>query len=134
MEDIILTVAFINIRGQSGLTIQKQLQIESFIRYNKCDIINLQEINIDDESFSSCDFINSSYNIISNNSVNKYGTASLVKAELSVENIRNDSEGRVLVYLMLEISPSVIFISTLGLMENPGMAEINSAAKYYQTC
>ena len=51
MDDVILTVAFINIRGQSGLTIRKQLQIESFIRYNKCDIINLQEINIDDESF-----------------------------------------------------------------------------------
>ena len=110
MEDIILTVAFINIRGQSGLTIQKQLQIESFIRYNKCDIINLQEINIDDESFSSCDFINSSYNIISNNSVNKYGTASLVKAELSVENIRNDSEGRVQVYDVGDLTFSNIYL------------------------
>ena len=89
---------------------QKQLQIESFIKYNRCDIINFQEINIDDESFSSCDFINSSFNILSNNSVNKYGTASLVKAELSVENIRNDSEGRVLVFDTGDLTFSNIYL------------------------
>ena len=38
------------------------------------------------------------YNIIENNSVNKYGTASLVKSELTVENIRTDLEGRLIIF------------------------------------
>jgi hypothetical protein len=38
------------------------------------------------------------YNIIENNSVNQYGTASLVKSELTVENIRTDLEGRLIIF------------------------------------
>ena len=97
-QDNILTVTFMNIRGQSGLTIQKQLQIEAFIKYNNWDIVHLQEANIEDDSFSSCNFISSCFKIIPNNSINKYGTASLVKSEFSCENIRSDSEGRVLCF------------------------------------
>ena len=63
-EENILTVAFLNIRGQSGLPISKQLQIENFIKYNKCDIVHLQEAHIDSDSFSTCDFISSTFNII----------------------------------------------------------------------
>ena len=98
LENKILTVAYLNIRGQSGLTVVKQLQIEAFTKFNQCDIVHLQEANIDEESFSTCDFICSSFNIIQNNSINKYGTASLVKSELNAENIRLDSEGRVIVF------------------------------------
>jgi exonuclease III len=98
-EENILTVAFINIRGQSGLPISKQLQIQSFIKYNNCDIIHLQEAHIDDESFSTCDFISSNFNIVPNNSLNKYGTASLVKSEFEIENIQCDNQGRVIIRL-----------------------------------
>ena len=94
----ILTIAYLNIRGQSGLTTVKQLQIESIAKTNKCDIIHLQEAHIESETFSTCDFIQSSYNIIENNSTNKYGTASLVKSELSLENIRNDLNGRIILF------------------------------------
>ena len=87
-----------NIRGQSGLQIEKQVQIEVFIKQNKCDILHLQEVNIDGESFTSCDFISSNFNILTNNSINNYGTASIVKSDLLVENIRCDTEGRVLVF------------------------------------
>ena len=87
-----------NIRGQSGLQVSKQLQIEAFLRYNNCDILNLQEVNIDEESFSTCEFIQSNYNILENNSTNKYGTACLVKTDLQTENIRCDSEGRVILF------------------------------------
>ena len=93
-----LSVAFLNIRGQSGLKIEKQVQIEAFIRQHKCDILHLQEVNIDSESFSTCDFISSNFNIIQNNSINKYGTASLVKSEFNAENIRCDTEGRVIIF------------------------------------
>ena len=73
-----LVVAYMNIRGQTGLDISKQKQIETFINIYKPDILNLQEINISEDTFENCDAINSSYNIISNNAANKYGTASLV--------------------------------------------------------
>ena len=98
MADNILTLAYLNIRGQSGLNQVKQLQIESFIKSYNCDIVNLQEAHIEPDSFSSCDFIQSSYNIIENNSLNKYGTASLVKSNLTFENIRNDLDGRVILF------------------------------------
>ena len=52
-----LRVAFMNIMGQSGLQVCKQIQIEAFIRHNACDILHLQEVNINSESFSTCDYI-----------------------------------------------------------------------------
>ena len=94
----ILTIGYLNIRGQSGLSVVKQIQIEAFAKSNNCDIIHLQEANIDPETFSTCDFIQSNYNLIENNSTNKYGTASLVKSELTFENIQTDLEGRVIIF------------------------------------
>ena len=93
-----LTVGFINIRGQTGLTLSKQLQIEQFIRNNNVDILHLQEVNIEEITFSECKLITSSYNVIANNSQNKYGTASLIKNELEAENIAMDKEGRVIIF------------------------------------
>ena len=75
----------------------KQAQIESFICKNKIDILNLQEVDLDKESFSACPVISSSFQVISNNSQNKYGTAILVKSELPVTNVQFDSHGRVIV-------------------------------------
>ena len=111
-EENILTVAFINIRGQSGLPISKQLQIESFIKYNNCDIIHLQEAHIHDESFSTCDFISSNFNIVPNNSLNKYGTASLVKSEFEIENIQCDNQGRVIIFNIGELTLSNIYLNS----------------------
>ena len=89
----ILTIAYLNIRGQSGLNKVIQLQIEFFTKTFDCDIVNLQKVHVESETYSSCDFIQSSFTIIENNSQTKYGTASLVKATLLFENIRNDLEG-----------------------------------------
>ena len=94
----ILTLAYLNIHGQSGLKLEKQFQIEDFLKTNNVDILHCQEINIDEETFSTCDFISSSYNIVSNNSSNKYGTASLVKNEFGIENIVKDTGGRVVMF------------------------------------
>ena len=66
-----LNLAYFNIRGQTGLNLSKQLQIENFLKTNNIDIASCQEINIVKETFQDCDFINSSYNIISNNASNK---------------------------------------------------------------
>ena len=106
----ILTIAFINVRGQSSLNESKQKQIEAFAKYNNCDIVHLQEAQIEEETFSNCEFITSSYNIIPNNSPSKYGTASLVRSELTVENLRFDSEGRVIVFDIGDFSTANIYL------------------------
>ena len=93
-----ITVGFMNIKGQSRLNTEKQLQIEAFLKQYKCDILHLQETNIEQETFSTCSYICNNYNILQNNSLSKYGTSSLVKSEFIVENIRCDSEGRVLIF------------------------------------
>ena len=99
-----LIVGFMNIKGQSKLHIEKQLQIEEFLKRYKCDILHLQETNIEQETFSTCNYISSNYNILQNNSLSHYGTASLVKSDFAVENIRCDTAGRVLIFDVSEIT------------------------------
>ena len=94
----VLISAFINIRGQTGLPVSKQLQIEQFIKDNNVDILHLQEVNIENDTFSECNTISSNFNIITNNSQNKYGTASLVKNEFEVKNVAMDKEGRIIIF------------------------------------
>ena len=79
-----------NVRGQTGLDIAKQLQIENFLKSYKIDVLHCQEINISQDSFNSCDHINSAYNILSNNAQNKYGTCSIVSNQYNVENLKTD--------------------------------------------
>ena len=52
-----------NTRGQSGLSLVKQLQIEAFARTNNCDIIHLQEAHLDSDTISTCDFIQSTFHL-----------------------------------------------------------------------
>ena len=87
----ILNVAYINMHGQTNLTEAKQVQLEDFIKFNKIDIAHLQETEICDDTFSTCNFISSSFDIHANNAANKYGTSSLVKNIYSVENLRCDN-------------------------------------------
>ena len=113
-EDNILTVALVNIHGQTGLSQPKQKQIETFLQKNDIDILHLQEINIVDDTFRNCNFINSSYNILHNNSPTKYGTASLVRSELSPKNIRLDLEGRVIVFDIGQFTTSNFCVHSEG--------------------
>ena len=109
----ILSIDFVNIRGQSGLTSAKQAQIESFLQKQKLDVLHLQEINICENSFSNCNIISSSYNIISNNSPSKYGTASLIKSDVITENINLDSNGRAIVFNIGAITLANLYLSCL---------------------
>ena len=79
---------------QSGLNVAKQLLTQDFIQRNNNDILHCQEINIEDDSFESCEYINSNFSIVPNNALNKFGTATLVKNNLKVENVQRDTEGR----------------------------------------
>ena len=93
-----LNIAFINVRGQTGFNLAKQIQIEEFIKVNKIDILHLEESNITEDTFVDCKMISASYNIISNNSQNNYGTATLVKNDFEIKNINMDKEGRVIIF------------------------------------
>ena len=93
MQTHVLSIGFINMYGQTGLTCAKQAQIETFLLKQKIDILNLQEIDISSDTFSSCDVICSSYNIISNNAPSKYGTACLVKTDFVPQIILFDCNG-----------------------------------------
>ena len=93
-----VTTAFLNCRGQTGLSLSKQLQIENFLQINEIDILHLQETHIDNETFSECNFISSNYNIIQNNSSTKYGTSSIVRSSLSMENIILHESGRIILF------------------------------------
>ena len=97
-SDTTLTLAYMNIRGQTGLDVSKQLQIEHFLKSYKVDILNCQEINISEDSFSQCDFITSSYDIITNNAHNKYGTCCIVSNDFKTENVKLDTSGRVIAF------------------------------------
>ena len=59
-----LTIAYLNIHGQSGLSVPKQKQIEDFLRNNDVDILHSQEINIEEDMFSQCHYLSSNYSII----------------------------------------------------------------------
>ena len=109
-QEQVLSIGFMNIRGQTGLSYSKQAQIESFLIKQKIDILNLQEINICDDSFSNCDVISSSYNIISNNSPTKYGTACLVKSDFIPSNILLDTNGRVIVFNIGPLSLANLYL------------------------
>ena len=74
------------------------MMIEAFIIREKLDILHLQEINISEDSFTNCKTISNGFSIISNNAVNKYGTATIIKSELSPENLLYDTKGRVIVF------------------------------------
>ena len=94
-----ITVATLNIQGQSSLNNAKQIQIEDFLKYNQIDILNCQEIEVSSNTFEICKYISSNYTIIQNNNpFNKYGTASFVRKDLPVRNIKCDTEGRAIVF------------------------------------
>ena len=110
MSESILTISYVNIRGQTGLQVEKQFQIEAFIKINKCDILHLQECHIESDTFSECNFIQSNFTVITNNAQNKYGTASLVKNDLLVENVMYDTDGRLIVFEISGVTFSNVYL------------------------
>ena len=93
-----LTIAYMNVRGQTGLDLAKQLQIETFLKSYKVDVLNCQEINISEDSFTNCNHITSNYVILSNNAQNRYGTCCLVSNNYCTENVKTDTNGRIITF------------------------------------
>ena len=109
-SNFILNIAYMNIRGQTGLDTSKQVQIEHFLKTYNIDILNCQEINILHDSFEHCDYLNSSYDIITNNASNKYGTCTFISNSLQPENIKLDTNGRAIVFDIENITFSNIYL------------------------
>ena len=97
-DNTTITIAYMNVRGQTGLDLVKQLQIEHFLKSYRIDILNCQEINISEDSFTNCDYVTSAYNILTNNAQNKYGTCSFVSNSYQTSNVKTDTNGRVLAF------------------------------------
>ena len=119
MSDCI-TIAYMNIHGQSGLDDSKQVQIENFIKSYKVDILNCQEINIDENSFKNCSYINSSYNVIPNNAQNKYGTCCIVSNSLDYQKVKFDTNGRIIAFDIDDITFCNVYLpsGTDAMMKN----------------
>ena len=77
-----LVISYLNLRGQTGLPVEKQFQVENFLKENNCDILHLQEAQIDKNTFGECNFIGDNFAVISNNAKNKYGPLVLSKMTL----------------------------------------------------
>ena len=60
---------YLSTYGQTKLTIEKQLQIQDMAKNLKCDMINLQEMDFDKNTFQNCNFIKNNCNFITNNSI-----------------------------------------------------------------
>ena len=106
----ILNVAYLNCHGQTGFNISKQLQIQEFIKQNRLDIIHLQETFIEEDTFAECNFITSNFTLIKNNSRNKYGTASLIKYCLQVDNIILHESGRIILFDIADLTLGNIYL------------------------
>ena len=92
----------INVRGQTGFNLPKQLQIQDYLKQYQCDVLHLQEVHINEDSFSNCNYILNNYSVITNNNTNNYGVCSLIKSEYEVSHINKDNEGRVIVFNISE--------------------------------
>ena len=99
-----LKIAFMNIYGQSNIPTSKQLQIQDFLKLHKIDILHMQEVNNESNTFEFCDFISSQYNIIPNNSISQYGTSSIFKNSLEISNTWCDTSGRAILFNIGSIS------------------------------
>ena len=93
-----LTIASMNCHGQSKLEVPKQLYIHNFLLTYKIDVLLCQETKIDANTFDQCNFIKSSYNIIKNNAHNPYGTSILAHTNITIDEVKFDTKGRIIIF------------------------------------
>ena len=104
INENILKISYLNIRGQTGLPFSKQSQIDDFVKHNDIDILHCQEIDIQEDTFNECSYLLASYNLVHNNSQNRYGTASFIRNEFSIENLNCDTNGRVISFNINDVT------------------------------
>ena len=63
-----------------------------------------------EDSFETCDFVTSNYTILTKNARNPYGTASLVAISLEPGNIKFDTQGRVIVFDIGDVTFANVYL------------------------
>ena len=99
-----------NLKGQATLDFIKQKAIEDVIRRGHYDIVMMQEIDVKNDTFENCDYINSNYTIYSNNARSGFGTATLVSSSLTVGSERYDEEGRVIILEIGDLTACNVYL------------------------
>ena len=94
----LVTIAIMNCHGQLKLNLSNQLFIQKFLFSNNIDILLCQETKIEEECFSQCNSLDNNYTIIKNNSRNDFGTSVIIKNNIQVNDVKFDTEGRVIVF------------------------------------
>ena len=110
MADNYLNIAFVNCKGQTGFNETKQFQIEHFLKSFDIDILHLQESHIEELTFQACNHISTNYQIITNNSSSKYGTASLIRNNFVIDNIILHESGRIIIFDLGNITLGDIYL------------------------
>ena len=90
-----IKIAFVNMYGQSGMPMKKIVELENFIELHRIDVLCLQETDIQENTFSGSKLLHK-FLAFSNNNRSRYGTCTLVKNNLDVNNIVKDTDGRLI--------------------------------------
>ena len=106
-----IRIATINTFGQLKLTNAKQSQIEDFLKAYNIDIAMLQETESDENSFKN-HFIDANFNVICNNASTGFGTAVLIKNDISFNNIRMDTEGKTILFDANDVTFGNIYLQS----------------------
>ena len=65
---------------------------------------------MDKETFSGCSFILGNYEVIKNNISNEYGTCTLVKNTLDIENIILHESGRIIIFDIGQLTVANVYL------------------------
>ena len=87
--DSFLKIATININGLKSA--EKRKKLFSLCKTNNLDVICFQEM-----AFSSCEFLSSEYNLITNISPQVNGVGMAIKIGINFNNVLKDGEGRII--------------------------------------
>ena len=99
-----IKVLSLNCRGQTRFSVSKQQQIQDIVKTHHIDILLCQETSLDQDSFNVCEFILTNFTKIINNAHNEFGTSCLVKNSFLIEDIYKDSEGRIIMFNVGDIT------------------------------
>ena len=90
-----IKIAFVNMYGQSGMPMKKIVELENFIELHRIDVLCLQETDIQENTFSGSKLLHK-FSAFANNNRSHYGTCTLVRNNLQVNNIVKDADGRLI--------------------------------------
>ena len=99
-----IKVGSLNCQGQTKMSLAKQLFLQDILRIYNFDILCTQETLIENDTFENCDYILNNFTIITNNSLNNFGTAVFVRNTFDILDVKFDTEGQIIVFNIQNIT------------------------------